>query len=146
MRTYCNSTRNRSLANVTSNNPLRQRSICLTRAASMPSLWKVATAACTSRRTVYRHFPSKDDLVFEHPRNWILHFDEVVADENATDSGISRCVRPCDPSPALSMARLNRSTRPTRSTFKPQAFVVAAASSTTIAFSLLRSRRKGPAF
>jgi AcrR family transcriptional regulator len=52
----------------------------------------VAAAAGTSRRTVYRHFPSKDDLVFEHPRSWILHFDEVVA-ENAPDPGISRCLR-----------------------------------------------------
>lgn len=55
----------------------------------------VAIAAGTSRRTVYRHFPSKGDLVFEHPRNWIIHFDEVVADEHATNSGsgLGRCVR-----------------------------------------------------
>ena len=31
----------------------------------------VAAAAGVSRRTAYRHFPSKDDLVFEQPRRWL---------------------------------------------------------------------------
>jgi len=39
----------------------------------------VAAAAGVSRRTAYRHFPSKDDLVFEHPRRWLDHFNAEVA-------------------------------------------------------------------
>ena len=39
----------------------------------------VAAAAGVSRRTAYRHFPSKDDLVFEHPRRWLEHFNAEVA-------------------------------------------------------------------
>lgn len=50
----------------------------------------VAVAAGTSRRTVYRHFPSKEDLVFEHPRGWIELFDQIVADDQA--SGVDRCL------------------------------------------------------
>ncbi len=52
----------------------------------------VAAAAGTSRRTVYRHFPSKDELVFEHPRNWLRHFDGAIA-ENTSESGVERCLR-----------------------------------------------------
>jgi AcrR family transcriptional regulator len=40
---------------------------------------EVADAAGVSRRTAYRHFPSKDDLVFEQPRRWLGHFNDVVA-------------------------------------------------------------------
>src|SRR5947207_2169408 len=39
----------------------------------------VAAVAGVSRRTAYRHFPSKDDLVFEHPRRWLEHFNAAVA-------------------------------------------------------------------
>ena len=39
----------------------------------------VADAAGVSRRTAYRHFPSKDDLVFEQPRRWLAHFNREVA-------------------------------------------------------------------
>ncbi len=53
----------------------------------------VASAAGASRRTVYRHFPTKSDLMFERPRGWVRHFDEVVADGPAEESGLGRCVR-----------------------------------------------------
>ena len=39
----------------------------------------VALAAGVSRRTAYRHFPSKDDLVFEQPRRWLIHFNSEIA-------------------------------------------------------------------
>jgi AcrR family transcriptional regulator len=52
----------------------------------------VARAAGISRRTVYRHFRSKDELVFEHPRSWLRHFDEAIA-ETTTESGVERCLR-----------------------------------------------------
>lgn len=53
----------------------------------------VAAASGASRRTVYRHFPSKDDLMFERPRGWVQHFDEVVADGQPDESGLDRCLR-----------------------------------------------------
>jgi AcrR family transcriptional regulator len=46
----------------------------------------VAEAAGVSRRTAYRHFPNKEDLVFEQPRRWINHFDETLASASADDS------------------------------------------------------------
>jgi AcrR family transcriptional regulator len=39
----------------------------------------VAEAAGVSRRTVYRHFPTKDDLVFEQPRRWMAQFNAEIA-------------------------------------------------------------------
>lgn len=51
----------------------------------------VAAAAGTSRRTAYRHFPSKEDLVFEHPRGWIELFDGIVAEEQSP--GLDRGLR-----------------------------------------------------
>ena len=53
----------------------------------------VAKAAGVSRRTVYRHFPSKDDLVFEQPRRWLTHFDAVIADHQPGETLRQRCRR-----------------------------------------------------
>ena len=53
----------------------------------------VATAAGASRRTVYRHFPTKGDLVFERPRGWVRHFADVIAEAPPGDSGLDRCLR-----------------------------------------------------
>lgn len=38
----------------------------------------VAVAAGVSRRTAYRHFPNKEDLVFEQPRRWLERFMSVT--------------------------------------------------------------------
>lgn len=38
----------------------------------------VATAAGVSRRTAYRHFASKDELIFEQPRLWLAQFTAVI--------------------------------------------------------------------
>ena len=53
----------------------------------------VADAAGVSRRTAYRHFPSKDDLVFEHPRRWLVHFNLQVADPRPGETQRERCRR-----------------------------------------------------
>lgn len=39
----------------------------------------VAEAAGVSRRTLYRYFPTKEDIVFESPREWLAIFESVVA-------------------------------------------------------------------
>ncbi len=42
------------------------------------SMEDVAQAAGVSRSTLYRRFPTKDDLVFEVPTRWIVAFDDAV--------------------------------------------------------------------
>ena len=53
----------------------------------------VADAAGVSRRTAYRHFPSKDDLVFEQPRRWLVHFNSHVAKPLPGETQRERCRR-----------------------------------------------------
>ncbi|HEX4981381.1 MAG TPA: helix-turn-helix domain-containing protein, partial [Ilumatobacteraceae bacterium] len=53
----------------------------------------VADAAGVSRRTAYRHFPSKDDLVFEQPRRWLVHFNDHVAVPRPGETQRERCRR-----------------------------------------------------
>lgn len=46
----------------------------------------IAAEAGISRRTAYRHFPSKDDLVYEYPRRWLERFDAIVSAAESTES------------------------------------------------------------
>ena len=48
------------------------------RGFSNVSMEEVAQAAGVSRSTLYRRFPTKDDLVFEVPTRWIVAFDDAV--------------------------------------------------------------------
>lgn len=41
---------------------------------------QVADAAGVARRTLYRYFPTKEDIVFESPREWLAVFDDAVAE------------------------------------------------------------------
>jgi AcrR family transcriptional regulator len=44
------------------------------------SMTRVADAAGVSRRTLYRYFDTKDDIVFELPRQWLEVLNATIAD------------------------------------------------------------------
>ncbi len=47
---------------------------------------QVAEAVGVSRRTLYRYFATKEDIVFEDPRRWLAWLDEVLADRQPEES------------------------------------------------------------
>lgn len=53
----------------------------------------VAKSAGVSRRTVYRHFPNKADLIFEQARNWLNVFDETIDSRQDDEAVRDVCVR-----------------------------------------------------
>lgn len=59
------------------------------------SMDDVAEHAGVSRRTVYRHFATKADLVFEHPHRWLDHFRSVLGSPGSStgESASARCER-----------------------------------------------------
>jgi AcrR family transcriptional regulator len=50
------------------------------------SMNDVASAAGVSRRTIYRYFETKDDLVFESPRRWLEVLNRVLDTRTAVES------------------------------------------------------------
>lgn len=60
------------------------------------SMEQVADAAQVSRRTVYRYFPTKDDLVFESPRKWLQVLNDTIETrrpDEATRDLLQRALR-----------------------------------------------------
>ncbi len=57
------------------------------------SVSDIATAADVSRRTVYRHFRTKEDIVYEVPRRWLNHYCQLVADRWSNETDIELCHR-----------------------------------------------------
>ena len=53
----------------------------------------VAKAAGVSRRTAYRHFANKEDLIFEQTRLWLETFDSTVATRTEDESLRAICER-----------------------------------------------------
>lgn len=53
----------------------------------------VATAAGVSRRTAYRHYPNKEDLIFEHPKQWLQVFRAATAERIPGETMQSLCER-----------------------------------------------------
>ncbi|WP_211697194.1 TetR/AcrR family transcriptional regulator [Mycobacterium spongiae] len=47
---------------------------------------EIADAAGVSRRTVYRYFPLKEDVLFEGPRRWLEVFSSTVATRRCDES------------------------------------------------------------
>ena len=79
----------------------------------------VADAAGVSRRTLYRHFPRKDDLVFAAPTGWLHEWDTVIAGRRPREplyELIRRGARAVaqqiagDPLPVLTAAQISRTT------------------------------------
>lgn len=59
------------------------------------SMEDIADQAGVSRRTVYRHFATKADLVFEHPRRWLELFEATLhaaPDETTTRERCERAI------------------------------------------------------
>lgn len=56
------------------------------------SMAAVADAAGISRRTLYRYFATKDDLVFEHPRRWLDYFRTTI-ETRPDDESPRDCLR-----------------------------------------------------
>lgn len=63
------------------------------------SMEEVSRAAGVSRSTAYRRFPTKEDVVLEIPRRWLVVFDSAT-DALPTDAGLRAAIR----SPALAVA------------------------------------------
>lgn len=58
----------------------------LTQGFDETTMDEVAAAAGVSRRTAYRYFPAKEDLVFEHPRRWLERFSTILTNREPSES------------------------------------------------------------
>jgi AcrR family transcriptional regulator len=68
-------------------------SLFLQRGFAETTMDHIAAEAGVSRRTVYRHFPSKDELVFEQPQSWLRRFDAEVSTRVPGESIHDLCCR-----------------------------------------------------
>lgn len=68
-------------------------SLFLRRGFAETTMDDIAAETGVSRRTVYRHFPSKDDLVFEQPERWLQRFNAEVSKREPNESIHDLCCR-----------------------------------------------------
>lgn len=68
-------------------------SLFLERGFAETTMADIAAEAGVSRRTAYRHFPSKDELVFEQPQRWLRCFDAEVSERAPGESMHDLCCR-----------------------------------------------------
>lgn len=59
------------------------------------SMEQVAQQAGVSRRTAYRHFPTKEDLVFDPVRRWFAILEDTVANREPDEATRDLCRRAC---------------------------------------------------
>lgn len=57
------------------------------------SVAEIANAADISRRTIYRHFRTKEEIVYEVPRRWLNHYKTTVATRKQSETDSELCHR-----------------------------------------------------
>lgn len=65
----------------------------VTRGYESTTMDEIASAAGVSRRTAYRHFAHKHELVFHETTVWLDHFDEILATRPPDESTRDLCRR-----------------------------------------------------
>ncbi len=68
-------------------------SLFLKQGFSKTSVSQIADAADVSRRTVYRHFHSKDEIAYEIPRQWLAHYLKLIDLRDPSESDFDVCRR-----------------------------------------------------
>lgn len=58
----------------------------VTRGYAETTMEDVAEAVGVSRRTLYRYFATKEDIVFDHPRRWLGWLEDVLATRGPEES------------------------------------------------------------
>lgn len=60
---------------------------------SKTSVSQIADMADVSRRTIYRHFQSKDEIAYEIPRQWLAHYLDLIDQREPSESDFDVCHR-----------------------------------------------------
>ncbi len=76
------------------------------RGLTQTTVAQIADTAGVSRRTIYRHFPAKEEIAGELPRQWLERFNKVVGTQQPSETSKQICRRG-----VLEVARLIESDR-----------------------------------